>query len=83
MVYSFFNNLEEAQQSVFMVHEPGEAFLGFAWIALTISTGCDCIIKFVQMFSKDVMGAARRRLRAYENDERHKQRTNSSVFYNL
>lgn len=49
MVYSFFNNLEEAQRSVFMVC--GEGLILFA--ALTISTGCDCII-FVQNVLKKV-----------------------------
>lgn len=49
MVYSFFNNLEEAQRSVFMVCDKG--FILF--VALTISTGCDCII-FVQNVLKKV-----------------------------
>ena len=54
----FFNNLEEAQQRVFMVcavlRIDPSGWVGKAG-APTISTGCDCIINLFNKFSKDVL----------------------------
>jgi hypothetical protein len=47
MDYLFFNNLEEAQQSVFVVRNGYWAVVEPDSGCATLSTGCDCII-FVQ-----------------------------------